>query len=89
MTWLWVLVREKVRWMFRATGTDRLEADIDKMASELYKSHFNAEKIRRRCEKLISYLPPEKGYRAADMMARSGYPVQHPSHWKDYFARSA
>ena len=76
--WQRIRVREGLRWVFRGVQFDKLEAEIDRMAAPLALGTIpegRAAVLRRRIKHAISWLPPERGAKFKDMMARIGHSV--------------
>lgn len=77
--WPWLRIREGLRWLFRGTAFQKLERDIDRMAAPLARAGMparRANRLRRRIRHAISWLPPERGERFHDTMARYGHSVR-------------
>ena len=79
MLWMWVRIREGLRWLFRGVQFDKLEAEIDRMAVPLGAGILPDKKaavLRRRIKHAISWLPEDRAGKFKDMMARIGHDVR-------------
>lgn len=79
LRWLWIRLREGVRWVFRGTNYTKLEQDIRHMSAPLASGRLDdtrASKARDRIKIALSYLPRDVAEKYYEMMDRYGHSVR-------------